>query len=150
MRMDMRIRWRGHRGVGRAATDPSSSARPARGRHHPVRSGEQVGLDLAPVGPADDARASSGDRVRAASPTAGMMAPMSRPPIRNVTVREVPIRLGQFLKLAGIAEDGGQARALLEEGAVSLNGRTETRRGAQLGAGDVVAVGPVRVRPVQE
>jgi ribosome-associated protein len=29
-----------------------------------------------------------------------------------------------------------------------VNGRTETRRGAQLGAGDVVAVGPARARPV--
>lgn len=74
---------------------------------------------------------------------------MSRPPIQDVPIREVPIRLGQFLKLAGLAEDGGQARAMLEDGVVSLNGRTETRRGAQLVAGDVVAVGPVRVRPVR-
>jgi ribosome-associated protein len=76
------------------------------------------------------------------------MVAMTRPPIQDVPIREVPIRLGQFLKLAGLAEDGGQARAMLEEGAVQLNGRTETRRGAQLDVGDVVAVGPVRVRPV--
>jgi ribosome-associated protein len=75
---------------------------------------------------------------------------MPPPPIRNVSVRELPIRLGQFLKLAELADDGGHARALLEEEAVQVNGRTETRRGAQLAAGDVVAVGPVRVRPVRE
>jgi ribosome-associated protein len=75
---------------------------------------------------------------------------MSRPPIHDVPIREEPIRLGQFLKLAGLAEDGGHARALIEDGEVLVNGRTETRRGARLGAGDVVAVGPARARPVQQ
>lgn len=51
-----------------------------------------------------------------------------------------PIRLGQFLKLGGIAETGGQARALLDDGAVTVNGETETRRGRQLRPGDVVEV----------
>jgi ribosome-associated protein len=77
-----------------------------------------------------------------------MMGGMARPPIRNVPIAEQPIRLGQFLKLAGLAEDGGHARALLEDGAVQVNGRPETRRGAQLRAGDVVAVGALRARPV--
>jgi ribosome-associated protein len=63
-------------------------------------------------------------------------------------VGELPIRLGQFLKLAGLAEDGGQAKALLEAAEVTVNGRPESRRGAQLKAGDVVAVGEQRVRPV--
>jgi ribosome-associated protein len=65
-----------------------------------------------------------------------------------VPVGELPIRLGQFLKLAGLAEDGGQAKALLEAAEVTVNGRPESRRGAQLKAGDVVAVGEQRVRPV--
>jgi ribosome-associated protein len=77
------------------------------------------------------------------------MVVMPRPPIQDVPIREEPIRLGQFLKLAGLAEDGGHARALIEDGEVLVNGRTETRRGAQLGAGDVVAVGPDRARPVR-
>ena len=59
-----------------------------------------------------------------------------------------PIRLGQFLKLAGLAEDGGHAKDLLEAGDVQVNGRVETRRGAQLRSGDVVAVGGRRARPV--
>ena len=74
---------------------------------------------------------------------------MSRPPIQQVPVAEEPIRLGQFLKLAGLAEDGGHARALVEDGAVLVNGRVETRRGAQLRRGDVVAVGERRARPVE-
>ncbi|CAA9283704.1 MAG: FIG002958: hypothetical protein [uncultured Corynebacteriales bacterium] len=73
---------------------------------------------------------------------------MAKSPIVGVEIREVPIRVGQFLKLAGLAEDGGQAKALLEAGEVMVNGRPETRRGAQLTAGDVVAVGDRRARPV--
>jgi ribosome-associated protein len=73
---------------------------------------------------------------------------MVRAPIAAVEISAEPIRLGQFLKLAGLAEDGGQAKALLEADEVTVNGRPETRRGAQLRAGDVVAVGEQRARPV--
>jgi ribosome-associated protein len=69
-----------------------------------------------------------------------------RPPILDVPIAEGPIRLGQFLKLAGLAEHGVHAKALLEAEEVQVNGRVETRRGAQLRAGDVVAVGEQRAR----
>jgi ribosome-associated protein len=69
-------------------------------------------------------------------------------PIREVGVAAEPIRLGQFLKLAGLAEGGGHAKDLLEAGEVTVNGRAESRRGAQLRAGDVVAVGDQRARVV--
>ena len=73
---------------------------------------------------------------------------MQNAPIRNVEIADESIRLGQFLKLADLAEDGGQAKALLEAGEVMVNGREETRRGRQLRDGDVVAVGDQRVRLV--
>jgi ribosome-associated protein len=69
-----------------------------------------------------------------------------KPPITEVAVSGGPIRVGQFLKLAGLADDGGRARALLEAGEVTVNGRPESRRGAQLRTGDVVAVGERRAR----
>jgi ribosome-associated protein len=69
-----------------------------------------------------------------------------RPPILDVPIAEDPIRLGQFLKLAGLAEHGVHAKSLLEAEEVQVNGRIETRRGAQLRAGDVVAVGEQRAR----
>lgn len=50
------------------------------------------------------------------------------------------IRLGQFLKLAGLADSGADARTLLEEGEVTVNGELERRRGRQLHRGDVVTV----------
>lgn len=73
---------------------------------------------------------------------------MSKPPIQDIEITDDPIRLGQFLKLAGLAEHGGHAKALLEAEEVLLNGRVETRRGTQLRAGDVIAVGDLRARPV--
>ena len=50
------------------------------------------------------------------------------------------IRLGQLLKLAGVAESGTDAKDLLAAGLVRVNGKPETRRGRQLHPGDVVAV----------
>jgi ribosome-associated protein len=58
--------------------------------------------------------------------------------MREVTIRGDVIRLGQLLKLAGIADSGTDAKELLADGAVRVNGEPETRRGRQLRAGDVV------------
>jgi len=48
------------------------------------------------------------------------------------------IRLDQFLKLAGIAGTGGQAKLLIQAGEVNVNGEVETRRRRKLRAGDRV------------
>jgi ribosome-associated protein len=63
----------------------------------------------------------------------------------DVEVGERGIRLGQLLKLANLVETGGAARGLLESGEVRVNGEVETRRGRQLGVGDVVDCGRERV-----
>lgn len=57
------------------------------------------------------------------------------------------IRLGQLLKLAGAAS-GADAKALIANGQVTVNGEAELRRGRQLHAGDVVAVGEDALRVV--
>jgi ribosome-associated protein len=67
---------------------------------------------------------------------------------REITIREQTIRLGQLLKLAGLADSGAQARTLVQEGAVSVDGEIETRRGRQLPRGAVVEVGHEAVRVV--
>jgi ribosome-associated protein len=66
--------------------------------------------------------------------------------IREVHARDGVIRLGQLLKVADLVESGGAAKALLETGAVVVNGEPETRRGRQLRPGDVVRVGDESVR----
>ncbi|MBE2316155.1 RNA-binding S4 domain-containing protein [Solirubrobacter sp. CPCC 204708] len=61
-------------------------------------------------------------------------------------VKDGMIRLGQLLKAAGLVESGGDAKAVLAEGVVSVNGEVETRRGRQLRAGDVVTLRGESVR----
>jgi len=63
---------------------------------------------------------------------------------------EVPItgemiRLGQLLKLAGVVDDGGQARSLIEGGEVSVDGEVDRRRGRQVHPGSLVALGQTRI-----
>jgi ribosome-associated protein len=60
------------------------------------------------------------------------------PRIDDVPIREGMIRLGQFLKLAGLVEHGGEAKELIAAGEVLVNDEVETRRGRQLHVGDVV------------
>ena len=64
----------------------------------------------------------------------------------DVTIRGDMIRLGQLLKLAGLADGGGEAKALLGEGGVTVNGEPEERRGRQVHPGDVVVVGTEELR----
>jgi ribosome-associated protein len=51
------------------------------------------------------------------------------------------IRLGQLLKLAGLLEGGGEAKAFLAATPVLVNGEPETRRGRQLAPGDRIRAG---------
>lgn len=48
------------------------------------------------------------------------------------------IKLDQFLKFVGIAPTGGQAKLMIQDGDVRVNGTIETRRGRKLVAGDKV------------
>ena len=51
------------------------------------------------------------------------------------------IRLDQFLKLQSVTSTGGQAKWLIQDGQVLVNGQPEMRRRRKLYAGDVVDVG---------
>jgi ribosome-associated protein len=66
--------------------------------------------------------------------------------LRDVPIRDEAIRLGQFLKLADLIDNGADAKPLLMQGEVAVNGEVETRRGRQLTKGDVVTLGGESVR----
>jgi ribosome-associated protein len=57
-----------------------------------------------------------------------------------VPVHVDPVELGAFLKLGQACASGGQAKWLIQSGAVMVNGKTETRRRRSLKAGDCVAL----------
>ena len=64
----------------------------------------------------------------------------------DVPIRDESIRLGQFLKLANLIEHGADAKAVVQQGLVSVNDEVETRRGRQLVVGDVVSLGGMSAR----
>ncbi|MNW31525.1 hypothetical protein D3C74_84460 [compost metagenome] len=60
--------------------------------------------------------------------------------MKQISIHSEYIKLDQFLKLADCVPTGGMAKALLQEGAVHVNGETEERRGRKLYPGDRVEV----------
>lgn len=56
----------------------------------------------------------------------------------EITIKDEFIKLGQALKLAGLVENGAEAKEVIQAGAVQVNGETDLRRGRKLAAGDVI------------
>ena len=56
----------------------------------------------------------------------------------NIKLREEYIKLGQALKAAGLVESGVEAKEVIQDGLVEVNGEIDTRRGRKLYGGDVV------------
>jgi ribosome-associated protein len=60
--------------------------------------------------------------------------------MEEIAINTVTIQLDQFLKWAGAVESGGQAKQMVEEGLVAVNGVTVSERRKKLQPGDVVAL----------
>jgi len=60
--------------------------------------------------------------------------------ILEIPINTLPIRLGQFLKLAEMVQDGLEAKIRIQNGEVQVNGHTEIRRGKQLRNGDLISM----------
>ena len=58
--------------------------------------------------------------------------------MQSVQFRDEFIKLGQALKAAGLVESGVEAKEVIQDGLVKVNGETDTRRGRKLYAGDIV------------
>ncbi|MGV0792281.1 RNA-binding S4 domain-containing protein [Mycolicibacterium sp. XJ1819] len=58
----------------------------------------------------------------------------------EVAITDDSIRLGQFLKLAGLIDSGADAKGVIADGLVRVNGDVERRRGRQLRVGDEVSL----------
>ena len=56
----------------------------------------------------------------------------------EITIRDEFIKLGQALKLAGVVEDGVEAKYAIQDGLVQVNGEVDTRRGRKVYEGDVI------------
>jgi len=58
--------------------------------------------------------------------------------MREVEVLKVPVELFKILKFEGLAASGGEAKSLIADGRVSVNGQVETRKRKQIVSGDVI------------
>lgn len=60
--------------------------------------------------------------------------------IKEVRIETSSIRLDQFLKWEGIAATGGEAKIMIQNGMVMVNGQVEERRGKSVVPGDEIEV----------
>ena len=58
--------------------------------------------------------------------------------MKTIKLREDYIKLGQALKAAGLVSSGVDAKMVIQDGLVTVNGHTEMQRGKKLYDGDVV------------
>lgn len=63
-----------------------------------------------------------------------------------IKLRDEFIKLGQALKAASLVEDGVEAKLVIQDGLVKVNGETDTRRGRKLYEGDVVSFDGQEIR----
>lgn len=57
----------------------------------------------------------------------------------EIKIRDEFIKLGQALKLAGVVEDGVEAKFVIQDGLVKVNGEVDERRGRKVYEGDVIS-----------
>lgn len=70
--------------------------------------------------------------------------------MKEVAIRDEFIKLGQALKLSGLADTGLDAKDMILAGDVTVNGEPELRRGRKLRPGDIFRVGSEECRIVQK
>ena len=75
------------------------------------------------------------------STTHSKIASVTPQSTRDISIRAEPIELCQLLKFAGLAESGGDAKNVISQGKVTLNGTVETQKRKKIRAGDRVTYG---------
>lgn len=68
--------------------------------------------------------------------------------MEEIMIKDEYIKLGQALKLAGFAGSGVDAKFMIEDGIVTVNGQTELRRGKKIYSGDVIALENKQVKVI--
>lgn len=57
----------------------------------------------------------------------------------EIKIKDEFIKLGQALKLAGVVEDGVEAKYAVQDGLVKVNGEVDERRGRKVYEGDIIS-----------
>ena len=64
----------------------------------------------------------------------------------EITIKDEFIKLGQALKAVGAVESGVEAKEVIQEGLVLVNGEIDTRRGRKLYEGDLVEFDGIQIK----
>ncbi|MCM1244465.1 MAG: RNA-binding S4 domain-containing protein [Roseburia sp.] len=68
--------------------------------------------------------------------------------MEEIVIKDEYIKLGQALKLAGFAGSGVDAKFMIEDGIVTVNGETELRRGRKIYPGDIIGLEGKQVKVI--
>jgi ribosome-associated protein len=66
--------------------------------------------------------------------------------MREVTITKEPVELYKILKFEGMVSSGGEAKSVIAEGQVLVNGETETRKRKKIVSGDIIEFGHEKIR----
>ena len=66
--------------------------------------------------------------------------------MRIVEITKEPVELYKVLKFEGIVSSGGEAKSVVADGLVSVNGEIETRKRKKLVSGDIVEFGDEKMQ----
>ena len=66
--------------------------------------------------------------------------------MREIKISEEPIELYKILKFGNMVASGGEAKHVISEGQVIVNGKVETRKRKKIFSGDVVEFGKIIIR----
>jgi ribosome-associated protein len=66
--------------------------------------------------------------------------------MKEVKITKEPIELYKLLKFEGLAASGGEAKAIIAEGLVSVNGAVETQKRKKIVSGDVIELADVKIQ----
>lgn len=58
--------------------------------------------------------------------------------MREVEITKEPVELYKILKFEGMTSSGGEAKLVIEQGQVTVNGKVETRKRKKIVSGDVI------------
>ena len=60
--------------------------------------------------------------------------------MREVEINKEPVELYKILKFEGLVNSGGQAKSVIDDGLVTLNGKVETQKRKKVMSGDVISL----------
>lgn len=70
--------------------------------------------------------------------------------MREVKILKEPIELYKVLKFEGMVTSGGEAKSVIAEGQVSVNGTIETKKRKKIVSGDIIEFGEDEIRILLE